>query len=118
MQDALLHGLRLFNAREFFACHEVLEEIWRPARGPRRFFVQSVIHLAVGFHHFQRGNKAGAVRQLRKGLRKLAGYLPDCENIDTALLYRESLERLEAIQHGRTFAAFPEIVLLKSNQSR
>jgi predicted metal-dependent hydrolase len=118
MQDPLLHGIRLFNQREFFVCHEVLEEIWRPARGPRRYFLQSVIHLAVGFYHFERGNKAGAVRQLRKGLRKLAGYLPACENIDTALLYRESLERLETIQHGRTFAAFPNIVLLESNHSR
>jgi hypothetical protein len=25
-----------------------------------------VIHLAVGFHHYQTGNKAGAARQLRK----------------------------------------------------
>lgn len=112
MQDALGHGIGLFNRREFFACHEVLEEIWRPSRGPSRLFLQSVIHLAVGFHHFQRGNRAGAVRQLRKGLGKLAGYLPACEGIDTARLYRESLAWLDLIQLGEPPAPFPKIVVL------
>ena len=111
MQDALDHGIRLFNEREFFVCHEVLEEIWRPSRGPRRFFLQSVIHLAVGFYHFQKGNQAGAARQLRKGLRKLAGYLPVCEGIDTALLYRESLACLELILRGAPVPVFPRIDL-------
>jgi len=112
MQEAFDHGIRLFNAGEFFVCHEVLEELWRPARGPRRLFLQSVIHLAAGFHHFQRGNPAGGAPQLRKGLRKLAGYLPACEGVDTALLYRESLAWLDRVQGGGPAAPFPKIVLL------
>jgi hypothetical protein len=102
-------GLRLFNEREFFECHEVLEIVWTPERGPRRLFLQALIHLAVGFHHYKRGNRKGAVRQLRKGLKKLAGYLPACEGIETARLYGESLERLERIERGETIADFPRI---------
>ena len=97
------HGIRLFNEGEFFVCHEVLEAEWTPERGPRRLFLQSLIHLAVGLYHAGRGNPAGAVRQLRKGLRKLAGYLPECESIDTARLYRDALAALEAIEAGAPF---------------
>src|SRR5207244_6470435 len=88
--EPLLRGIRLFNDREFFECHEVLEEAWGPERGPRRLFLQALIHVAVGFYHYQRGNPRGAGSQLRKGLTKLAEYLPSCEGIDTARLYREA----------------------------
>jgi predicted metal-dependent hydrolase len=96
----LQEGIRLFNERKFFECHEALEEEWTPLRGPRRLFLQSLIHLAVGLYHAGRDNPAGAIRQLRKGLRKLAGYLPVCESIDTARLYREMLAVLERIEAG------------------
>ena len=72
MNERLQHGVQLFNNRDFFQCHEVLEEAWLPERGERRLFLQALIHLAVGFHHCERGNPVGAERQLRKGLNKLA----------------------------------------------
>ena len=84
---ALREGIRLFNGGEFFACHEVWEEEWRSARPPARLFLQALIHLAVAFHHRQQGNPAGEERQLGKGLKKLAGYLPEYSGIDTGALY-------------------------------
>lgn len=109
MDELLRSSIDLFNNREFFACHEVLEEAWMPERGPRRVFLQSLIHLAVGCYHCQRGNHVGASRQLRKGLRKLAGYLPSCEGIDTARLYREALAALERLEAGVMAPQFPQI---------
>ena len=109
----LQHGILLFNQREFFACHEVLEEEWTPERGPRRLFLQSLIHLAVGLYHASRGNPVGAGRQLRKGLRKLAGYLPSCEDIDTARLHRDALAVLDQIEAAENFEP-PRIHLLTS----
>ena len=99
----LHHGIQLFNQREFFECHEVLEEEWTPERGPRRLFLQSLIHMAVGLYHASRGNSAGATRQLNKGLRKLAQYLPCCEEIDTARLYREMNAVLQRIEAAESF---------------
>ena len=64
MDPRLQHGIDLFNRREFFVCHEVLEEIWTPERGPRRLFLQSLIHFAVAFYHDQRGNPVGATLQI------------------------------------------------------
>jgi predicted metal-dependent hydrolase len=107
------HGIELFNGCAFFECHEVLEDLWRPERGARRLFLQGVIHLAVGFYHHQQGNRIGAERQLRKGLKKLAGYLPEYEGIDTALLYRESVACLEQISRGEVPVAFPQIRSLR-----
>jgi predicted metal-dependent hydrolase len=99
----LRQGILLFNRREFFECHEVLEEEWTPERGPRRLFLQSLIHMAVGLYHASRNNPAGASRQLRKGLRKLAAYLPCCEGIDTARLHRDAFAVLERIESAESF---------------
>ncbi len=108
MEKLLEAGIALFNRQEFFRCHEVLEELWTPERGPRRLFLQSLIHIAVGFYHWQRGNPAGASRQLRKALGKLEPYLPACEGIDTARLYREAAAALEAVESG-SLRAYPRI---------
>jgi predicted metal-dependent hydrolase len=99
----LQHGILLFNRREFFECHEVLEEEWTPERGSRRLFLQALIHMAVGLYHASRDNPTGAGRQLRKGLRKLSAYLPSCEGIDTGRLHREMTAVLECIEAGRDF---------------
>ena len=40
-------GIELFNRQEFFECHEVLEAVWTPARGPERLFLQGLIHFAA-----------------------------------------------------------------------
>jgi len=109
MDPLLGQGIHLFNHREFFECHEVLEEAWTPERGPRRLFLQSLIHVAVGFYHCQRGNPVGACRQLRKALRKMAPYRPSCEGVDTARLYREAEERLAHIEAGEIVEEFPRI---------
>jgi predicted metal-dependent hydrolase len=103
MDHVLQTGIRLFNEAQFFECHEVLEEAWTPERGPRRLFLQSLIHFAVALYHAERGNSVGAERQLHKGLRKLAGYLPSCEGIDTARLHRDGLRVLACIEAGLPF---------------
>jgi len=105
----LRHGIDLFNRREFFVCHEVLEEVWMRERGPRRLFLQSLIHFAVACYHDGRGNPEGAARQLRKGLRKLAAYLPCCEGVDTERLRADGIAALERVEAGERLEAYPEI---------
>ena len=98
--DTFRRGVELFNTGRFFECHEVWEELWHQERGPDRLFLQALIHIAVAFHHQGLGNRRGAGRQLDKGLRKLAGYLPRYRNMDTERLYRESLAAREALRLG------------------
>jgi uncharacterized protein len=93
-------GIELYRSGHFFECHEVLEELWTPMRGPHRLFLQALIHFAVAFYHQQRSNPVGAGRQLRKALRKLEGYLPAYEGVDTATLHREGQDCLDRMLAG------------------
>jgi uncharacterized protein len=111
MDERLSNGIARFNRREFFECHEVLEEAWTPERGPRRLFLQALIHVAVGLYHCQRGNPAGAIGQLRKALRKLTPYLPVYEGVDTARLQRDAVAVLEQVEAGAALSPFPQIHL-------
>jgi predicted metal-dependent hydrolase len=108
-QALFRRGIDLFNRREFFECHEVLEEVWTPARGPERQFLQALIHFAVGFYHHQRSNQAGAERQLRKGLKKIEPYLPRFEGVNTRRLHDAVSKRLEAIEAGRPIRTYPKM---------
>lgn len=103
-EPAFRHGIQLFNDGEYFECHEVLEDLWRPMQGPRRLFLQGVIHFAVALYHYQQNNLPGARRQLRKGLKKLAGYLPEFESVDTAALYRAGVVLLERLATNESLA--------------
>jgi len=109
MDPLLEQGIHLFNKGEFFECHEVLEAAWTPEVNPRRLFLQSLIHFAVGFYHHQKENPVGAVRQLRKGLNKLAPYLPVCEAVDTGRLYKEGSAALARIEAGQPLEAYPSM---------
>ena len=100
MSDGFQRGIELFNRGEFFQSHEVLEDVWTLERGPRRLFLQSIIHVAVGLHHHHNGNPAGAEKQLRKALKKLANYRPACEGIDTARLFRDTQACLDCVLRG------------------
>ena len=114
MDPRLRHGIDLFNREEFFVCHEVLEEIWTPERGPRRLFLQALIHFAVAFYHDSRGNPVGATRQLRKGLRKIAAYLPVCEEIDTARLELDGQAAIAVTETGAKLEGYPRIHLARA----
>jgi len=94
------HGIALFNAGRFYESHEVLEEAWNRAPRAERFFLQSLVHCAVAWHHATHGNADGAVLQTRRALRKLAGYLPEHEGVDTRALHQRLSEWLEAWQRG------------------
>jgi predicted metal-dependent hydrolase len=79
-----LEGVRLFNAREFFACHDALEELWTDTLGPERPFYQGLIHAAVSLFHFEEGNLGGA-RKMHDSTRKyLEPFAPQFKGLDLA----------------------------------
>jgi uncharacterized protein len=64
-------GLALFNRGEYFACHEVWEEIWIRSDGDEKIFYQGLIQAAVAILHAERGNLRGATSTWRKAIAKL-----------------------------------------------
>jgi len=108
-QTLFNRGIELFNRCEFFECHEVLEELWTTAHQPERWFLQSLIHFAVGFYHHQHGNAAGASRQLTKGLRKIQAYLPEWGGVQTAAIEQDARRCLAVVEAGGKIENFPKV---------
>ncbi|KIL36265.1 hypothetical protein SD70_31760 [Gordoniibacillus kamchatkensis] len=81
--------LYYFNvARDYFECHEVLEELWlEEGRSP---LLQGLLQVAVGLYHHGNGNVSGAIKLLTAALEKLEPQPDDALGIDLAGLRRES----------------------------
>lgn len=78
----LLRGIAQFNRRQFFECHETLEEIWFEESDPIRYLYQGILKVGVGFYHALRGNYRGAVIVMAGGLELLQPFRPCCLGID------------------------------------
>lgn len=102
--EHLACGLKLFAAGQYFEAHEEFESAWRAAPRRERFFLQGLIHCAAALHHARRGNLRGAVLQAGRAMRKLAGYLPEHEGIDTKTLLGDLQACIEAWQGGQPAA--------------
>ena len=46
-------AIRLFNAQEWYAAHDVLEEIWHETADPERRCLQGLLQVAVAQLHLQ-----------------------------------------------------------------
>jgi len=66
--DYLFH---FHGDRDYFECHEVLEEHWKKNGMKRDSIWVGLIQIAVGFYHYRRGNVNGAVKMMDKALRLL-----------------------------------------------
>lgn len=66
-----VEGVRLFNEREFFDCHEVLEDLWNDQQGSEKQLTQGILQIGVGYYHYLRSNSNGARKLLARGLGRL-----------------------------------------------
>jgi hypothetical protein len=84
-----LAGILFFNQRDFFAAHEVWEDLWADTPGPERRFFQGLIQAAVGLYHFGNGNVRGA-RKLYQTSRAYMQPFGDCHlGLDTRRFWEE-----------------------------
>ncbi len=90
MQPKLKQAVRLFNRREYFDSHQVLEEVWQEADTADKAFYEALIRLATGLHmRFNRGGSQGAINLLTQALMRLEDFRPTSHGIDVARLYRD-----------------------------
>ncbi|XP_075508908.1 uncharacterized protein LOC142545545 [Primulina tabacum] len=64
-------AVSLFNKRDYYKCHDVLEGLWNNSQEPTRTLVHGILQCAVGFHHLFNQNHKGAMMELGEGLCKL-----------------------------------------------
>jgi len=109
----LFEGLRCFHSGAFFEAHEHWETVWLGAQEPEKTFLQGLIQVAAGFHHFQRGNRAGTISLLRSALGRLDRYPEAFAGLEVAPLraaIRLWLEALETVPPSST-PSFPQLQL-------
>lgn len=87
--ELLIQGIAEYNAGDLFRSHTTLEALWRLSRGEARRFVQGMIQSMMGLHHAMRGNIAGALRLLDRGIAKLDGFAADFAGIELDAFRRE-----------------------------
>ena len=76
LRDYFQEGIDLFNAGQFFECHEAWEQVWNRTEGDEKLAIQGLIQAAVAILHLERGNYQGAETLYAKARAKLDP-LPD-----------------------------------------
>ena len=76
LEAGLRKGLALIRRGEYFAAHEVLEDVWRAAEPAERDFYQGLVHVAVAWYQAGRNRPVATSRQLEKAIRRLTPYAP------------------------------------------
>ncbi|MGH9862752.1 MAG: DUF309 domain-containing protein [Candidatus Acidiferrales bacterium] len=100
-------GIECFNRRQFFTCHELLEEIWLEESAEEKTYYQGLIQVAAAFHHFLNGNLVGAESLLRAGVEKLRHHTSTNTDIDVAGLLAALQPWLERLARGQTLDGLP-----------
>jgi len=101
---ALLQGIEQFNHREYFECHETLEELWNQERASMRRQVahsvveitgcdnlyKGILQVGVGCYHLLRHNYRGATVKLQSGADYLEPYAPVCMHVQVGQLISDA----------------------------
>jgi predicted metal-dependent hydrolase len=77
MDARLREGIRLFNERQFFASHEVLEHFYQDTEAENKPFLEGLIQLAAAFRMFSDfGETKGSVRMIYQALIRFENFQP------------------------------------------
>ncbi len=77
MDARLRKGIRLFNDRQFFDCHEALEALYLDTESANKPFLEGLIQLAAAFRIFCEFDETrGPVRMIHQALVRLENYQP------------------------------------------
>lgn len=86
-----------FGSRDFFECHEIMEEYWKKTSGSELSGCWlMLIRIAVVQYHARRGNGAGAYKLLIKAVEEIQPRLMDRLGLDGERLARMLKERAQA----------------------
>jgi predicted metal-dependent hydrolase len=102
-------GLCEFNKEAFFEAHEALEDTWRIAPVEERKFLQALVQLAVAFHHFKKGNLAGAGSVMKRAGQNLAAYPNRFGGLDLTSLRLSIAQWQHALRDGTPVPPLPKL---------
>lgn len=109
MVDPRLHqAIRLFNAGDWYACHDGFEELWHECQGPMRPVLQGLLQIAVAQLHLERGNHHGAMVLTGEGLGRLQRCDDQALGVDLNSLRQASALWLQALQSNAATTDLPQ----------
>ena len=84
-------GLELFNEKDYYECHEVIEDLWlqTPSTDKYRDLYKGVIQAAAAIYQFERGILSGAAGLFKTSVGYLESYRPKALGLDVDRLIRE-----------------------------
>ena len=100
-------GIALFNAGEFYRCHDALEEAWRQDEGAGRELYQGILQVGIAYYQIERGNGRGALKMLLRARQWLAPLPAVCRGVDVAGLRADA---------DRVYAALAELGAERTNE--
>ena len=90
--EGFRRAIEEFNRRQFFECHETLEELWKAERRDLRYFYQGILQIGVGYYKIiSRPNYRGALSLLATGSELLEPFEPTLWGMDVAALRQAAL---------------------------
>lgn len=86
LADLAKRGIAMFNAGEYYKCHDDLEEAWMLDKGAARDLYRGILQVGIALYQVQRGNYRGAAKMLLR-VRQWLEPLPDvCRSVQVAKL--------------------------------
>ncbi|HWA06431.1 MAG TPA: DUF309 domain-containing protein [Ignavibacteria bacterium] len=111
-RSRLIAAINKFNQKDFFECHEILEDIWFDERGRSRNLYQGLLHIAVGFYHLtKKNNFKGTIIQLTKAEEKLGRFPEVFHGIDLAKLLKQIRSIKKRLIKKEVPKRLPKIIL-------
>jgi len=94
--------------RDYFECHEVLEEFWKEKEaGEREIHWVGLIQIAVGLYHHRRGNFRGALRMLQNACRiiRKESVAINALGLDSGRLVKMLEERIDCVTKQQPYVS-------------
>lgn len=93
--------------RDYFECHEILEEYWKEDDSTTRNMWVPLIQYAVGLYHYRTSNFKGAEKMLTSSLKKLQLFYKEYEalGIDTKDWKQQLIHLINQIKHNQPYAS-------------
>lgn len=92
-------GIRLFNQREYWEAHEVLERAWIEAKGqPIGEVYRAILQVGVAYYQIQRGNYRGALKMFLRSIQWLDPLPDECQGINIAQLKADAAAARVALE--------------------
>ena len=97
VDERFKRGLELFEKREYFECHEVIEELWLETAktDAYRDLYQGVIQAAAAMYQFERGIFSGAKGLAKSSVGYLEKYTPEALGCEVAVFIERMCQLLK-----------------------